>query len=107
VPGTTLAIVATDAPLSKEEAKRLALMAQGGLARALRFSHAPMDGDNVFAVSTKPGATAADPGRLAELGAIASDCLARQSHAGVYAATALPIPNALPAWRDRFGSVVS
>src|SRR6185295_12181571 len=39
-PGTTIAIVATDARLSKAEAKRLAVMAQGGLHKALRFANA-------------------------------------------------------------------
>jgi L-aminopeptidase/D-esterase-like protein len=51
-PATTIGLVATDAALTKAEAKRLAIVAQGGLARALSLSHAPMDGDIVFAVST-------------------------------------------------------
>jgi len=45
---TTIAIVATDAALTKPEAKRLAVMAHDGMARALRPSHAPMDGDTIF-----------------------------------------------------------
>ena len=49
---TTLAVVATDAVLTKAEAKRLAVMAQTGLARAIYPVHTPLDGDIVFAVST-------------------------------------------------------
>jgi L-aminopeptidase/D-esterase-like protein len=45
-----------------------------------------------------------DPLRdVVEIGAIASDCLARAVARGVYAATALPFARALPAWRDKFG----
>jgi D-aminopeptidase len=100
---TTLAVVATDALLTKAQAKRLAVMAQVGLSRAIHPVHTPLDGDVVFAVSTgrKP---LADPVQgLTALGALGADCLARAVARGVYEATALPFPNALPAWRDRFG----
>jgi hypothetical protein len=49
---TAIAVVATDAALSKAQAARLATMAQDGIARAIWPSHAPMDGDTVFAVAT-------------------------------------------------------
>jgi hypothetical protein len=49
---TAIAIVATDAALTKAQCARLATMAQDGIARAVWPSHAPMDGDVVFAVST-------------------------------------------------------
>jgi L-aminopeptidase/D-esterase-like protein len=39
---------------------------------------------------------------LTELGLAAADCLARAVARGVYEATALPFPGAVPAWRDRF-----
>ncbi|MGH6814413.1 MAG: P1 family peptidase, partial [Hyphomicrobiaceae bacterium] len=42
-PSTTIAVVVTDAKLTKIEAKRVAIMADGGLSRALRPAHAPMD----------------------------------------------------------------
>ncbi|MFW6413000.1 MAG: P1 family peptidase, partial [Oceanicaulis sp.] len=48
---TTLAMVATDAALTRDETRRLAVMAQDGLARAIRPVHAPVDGDVVFALS--------------------------------------------------------
>jgi len=34
---------------------------------------------------------------------VAAHCLARAVARGVYEAKALPFPDALPAWRDRFG----
>ena len=49
---TTIAIVATDADLSRAELKRVAIMATDGFARALRPVHTPFDGDLVFAVAT-------------------------------------------------------
>lgn len=103
-PGTTIALVATDAKLDKAQAKRLAIMADDGLARALRFAHAPMDGDTVFAAATarKP---LIDPDHVTEIGIAAGDCLARAIARAVYQATALPFAGALPAWRDRFGTL--
>lgn len=102
-PATTIALIATDAVLTKPQAKRLAIMADDGLARAIRPSHAPMDGDTVFAAATgqKP---LANPARdLTELGHVAADVLARAVARGVYQATALPFAGALPDWRGRFG----
>jgi L-aminopeptidase/D-esterase-like protein len=54
VPGTntTLALVATDAPLTKTQAHRLAVVAHDAFALAIRPVHTPYDGDTVFAVST-------------------------------------------------------
>ena len=99
---TTLAVVATDATLTKAEAKRLAIMAQTGLSRAIYPVHTPLDGDVVFAAATgsKP---APDPiVGLTALGTAAANCLARAVARGVYQAAALPFPGALRAWRDRF-----
>ena len=100
---TTIALVATDAVLTKSQAKRLAIVAQGGLSKGLRLAHALFDGDIVFAAASgrRP---LQDPDRdLVEIGALASDCLARAVARGVYEATALPFKGALPAWRDKFG----
>ncbi len=102
-PSTTIALVATDATLTKAEAKRFAIMADDGLARAIRPAHAPMDGDTVFAVATQRQPLAGGMRDLTEIGLAAADCLARAIARGVYAATALPLPGALPAWRDRYG----
>ena len=100
---TTIAIVATDAKLGKEECARVALMAQGGMARALRPVHAPMDGDVVFAAATGRHPSGISARDLTEIGLLAGDCLARAIARAVYEATALPFAGALPAWRDRFG----
>jgi L-aminopeptidase/D-esterase-like protein len=103
-PSTTIAIVATDAILTKAQAKRVAIMADDGLARALRPAHAPMDGDTVFAVATQRRALSGGAGELTEIGQIAADCLARAVARGIYEARALPFQGALPAWQDVFGS---
>jgi L-aminopeptidase/D-esterase-like protein len=99
---TTLAVVLTDAALTKPQAKRLAMIAQTGMARAIYPVHAPMDGDVVFAAAT--GIKPVDPlFGLTELGMLAANTLARAIARGVYTATALPFPGALPSWKDRFG----
>ena len=103
-PATTIGLVATDAVLTKPQAKRIAIMADDGLARAIRPAHAPMDGDTVFAVATQKKPLADPLPDITEIGMAAGDCLARAIARGVYEATALPFPGALPAWRDRFGS---
>ena len=101
-PATTIGLVATDAILTKPQAKRMAIMADDGLARAVRPAHAPMDGDTVFAVATQRKPLTDPLPDLTEIGMAAGDCLARAIARGVYEATALPFPGALPAWRDKF-----
>jgi L-aminopeptidase/D-esterase-like protein len=102
VENTTLAVVVTDAILTKPQAKRLAMMAQTGFARAIYPVHAPLDGDIVFAAAT--GEKLIDPlVGLTELGALAANAVSRAIARGVFAATALPFPGAQPAWSDRFG----
>ena len=49
---TTLAVVATNARLTKEQANRLASVAHDGFARAIRPAHTLGDGDVVFALAT-------------------------------------------------------
>jgi hypothetical protein len=99
---TTLVVVVTDAVLTKPQARRLAMIAQTGMARAIYPVHAPTDGDVVFAAAT--GEKPIDPRfGLTELGMVAANVLARAIARGVYSATALPFPGALPAWKDRFG----
>jgi L-aminopeptidase/D-esterase-like protein len=102
VENTTLAVVVTDAALTKPQAKRLAMIAQTGFARAIYPAHAPLDGDVVFAAAT--GEKPIDPlAGLTELGMVAANVMARAIARGVYEATALPFPGAQPAWKDRFG----
>ena len=103
VTATTIALVATDATLTKAECKRLAIMANDGLSRSLRPVHAPNDGDTVFAAATGKAGRGGEPPVLTELGTVAADCLARAVARGVYEATALPFANAVPDWRTKFG----
>lgn len=96
---TTIAVVATDAILSKPQARRLAVIAQDGLGRAIRPAHTPLDGDTVFALATGRRALG-DPVRdLALLGGHAANCLARAIARGVYEAASL---GEMTAYRDRF-----
>lgn len=102
---TTLAIVATDARLSKGEAKRMAVQSQAGMALALRPAHAALDGDVIFAAATGTSGRAPDNLReLTEICLSASDCLSRAIARAVYLATSLPFPGAVIDWRRRFGA---
>jgi L-aminopeptidase/D-esterase-like protein len=102
VENTTLAVVVTDAALTRTQAKRLAMIAQTGFARAIYPVHAPLDGDVMFTAAT--GEKPIDPlFGLTELGMVAANVVARAIARGVFEATALPFPGALPAWKDRFG----
>ena len=97
---TTLAVVVTDAILTRPQAKRLAMIAQTGFARAIYPVHAPLDGDVVFAAAT--GEKPVDPVfGLTELGMVAANVVARAIARGVYCATALPFAASPPSWRDR------
>lgn len=99
---TTLACIATDVALSRVELQRIAIMANDGMARALRPSHAPFDGDIVFALSTARQEAQEGmprPVLTTRLGALAADTLARAIARAVYEATAFA-DDGNPAWRD-------
>jgi L-aminopeptidase/D-esterase-like protein len=87
---TTIAIVATNADLTGTEAKRVAMMAHDGIARAVRPAHTAFDGDIVFAVATAARPLPVDlqirHGLVARIGAAASDCLTRAIARAVYEA---------------------
>jgi len=100
---TTLAVVATDAKLTKAQCNRLAVMAQSGMSRAIYPVHTPLDGDVVFAAAMGDKPLPDPVYGLSELGMLAANVLARAIARGVYAATALPFPGALPSWQDKFG----
>lgn len=74
---TTIGIVATDAPLTKSQCQRLAMMAHDGLARSIRPIHSMFDGDTIFACSTAPSATPVTDLTLSVLGTLAADCTMR------------------------------
>jgi L-aminopeptidase/D-esterase-like protein len=99
---TTLAIVATDCALTRDEAQRLAIAAHDGLALAIYPAHTPFDGDAVFALSTGKRALANDPRGLLLLCAAASATLARAIARAVHAATPAP-GDKLPTWLQRYG----
>ena len=100
---TTIAVVATDAPLDRSGCNRLAIMAQDGLAQAIRPAHTPYDGDTVFALATAQAGEGAeiDPAVLTRLGNAAASCLARAIMRAVM--TAAPF-GGLPSWRQRWGA---
>lgn len=94
---TTIAVVATDAMLSKAQAQRLAIMASDGMARAIRPIHTPYDGDTVFALATGSTPLGEQPNEtLAMLGSMAADCLTRAIGRAMAAAAPL---HGYDAWR--------
>jgi L-aminopeptidase/D-esterase-like protein len=82
---TTLAVVATDAALTKEEAAAVAMMAHDGVARATRPAHTMLDGDTVFVLSTG----AAGRVNLTAVGHVAADLVAEAIVRGVRTADGL------------------
>ncbi len=87
---TTIGVVATNVTLTKSEAKRIAIMAHDGLARAIRPVHTPFDGDSIFAISTeKKELSEPRPFGVAKIGAMAADCVARSVARAVYNARSL------------------
>ncbi|HEV2546717.1 MAG TPA: P1 family peptidase [Stellaceae bacterium] len=97
---TTIGVVATNAALSRAEARRVAMMAQDGYARAIRPAHTPFDGDTIFVlamgVRAPPGPRAAT---VARIGALAADCVARAVARGVFAAETLGDLRGYRDWR--------
>ncbi|MCJ8502680.1 P1 family peptidase [Desulfatitalea alkaliphila] len=82
---TTIGLVATDATLTKPQAKKLAQMAQDGLARAIRPAHTMFDGDTIFCLGTGKRPLPETPGffsvrhaqAINDLGHAMADCLSR------------------------------
>nr|WP_294915302.1 P1 family peptidase [uncultured Neokomagataea sp.] len=93
---TTLACIATDVTLTNDELKRVAIIAQDGMARAIRPIHTSFDGDIVFALSTAQQEITTSPTSLersilvTRIGTLAADVLARAIARGVYLATCPP-----------------
>ncbi|MBP1875307.1 L-aminopeptidase/D-esterase-like protein [Ensifer adhaerens] len=94
---TTIAVIATDAVLTKAEAKRLAIAAHDGFSRALWPAHTPLDGDLVFALATGESGRTLQLEDFIDLGAAAAATMARAIARGVHDAT--PAENdPLPCW---------
>lgn len=100
---TTIAIVATDAVLTKGQAKRLATVAHDGMARSLVPSHTPFDGDLVFSLATGARPLEAGEQDMILLGHAAAHCLARAIARGVHAATPAE-GDILPTWHEQWGT---
>jgi L-aminopeptidase/D-esterase-like protein len=98
---TTLAVVATDCALTRDEAQRIAIAAHDGLALAIYPAHTPFDGDTVFALSTGLRVLKNGPRGLLHVCAAASSTLARAISRAVYAATPAP-SDKLPTWHERY-----
>ena len=97
VSNTTIAVIATDAVLTKAEAKRLAIAAHAGFARAIWPSHTPYDGDLVFALATGASGRKPSPDAFLDLCAAAASTMSRAIARGIYAATSDP-RDLMPAW---------
>jgi L-aminopeptidase/D-esterase-like protein len=89
---TVIGVVATNGRLTKEEANKVAQMAQDGIARAVRPAHTMFDGDTLFAIAT--GKKKADVNLV---GAYAAETVSRAIVRAVQAAEGA---GGLPAWRD-------
>ncbi|MDO9417135.1 P1 family peptidase [Pararhizobium sp.] len=94
---TTIAVIATDAVLTKAETKRLAIAAHDGFSRALWPSHTPLDGDLVFALSTGASGRTLELADFIDLGAAAASTMARAIARGIHDASAAK-NDLLPAW---------
>lgn len=97
ISNTTIGVIATDAPLSKAQAKRLAISAQDGFARALWPAHTPFDGDTVFALATGRAEETPTIDAFIDLCAAASAVMARAIARGVFCATPAA-GDLLPCW---------
>ena len=98
---TTIAIVATDAALTKAQCHRVAVAAHDGMARAIQPAHTPMDGDLVFACATGV-VPVQDPGVLALIGHAGAVCLSRAIARAVWEAVPAP-DDPLPTLRQELG----
>jgi len=91
---TTIGVVATDAGLTKSQARKIAQMAQDGLGRAIRPAHTMFDGDTVFCLGTgkkdlpeTEGFFVAPHAQVInEIGNAAADCMSRAIIRGMFAA---------------------
>jgi len=85
---TTIGVIATDAPLSKAQARRLATVGHDGLARSINPVHTLSDGDTLFALGT--GLAGRSPGMVV-LGVMAAEAVARATVRAVQAARGLAV----------------
>jgi L-aminopeptidase/D-esterase-like protein len=103
ISNTTIAIVATDADLSKAQLKRMAVAAHDGMARSTSPAHTQVDGDLIFSVSTRSRPITDPVLDILQLGHAASVCLARAIARAIYLATPAP-GDIVPTWQAKWGS---
>ncbi|MCP4071895.1 MAG: P1 family peptidase [Hyphomicrobiales bacterium] len=96
---TTIAIIATDAVLTKSQAKRLAIAAHDGIARAIWPSHTPLDGDLVFSLATGASGIVPEMDDWIDLGAHAASTMSRAIARGIFEAVS-DDNSIFPAYRD-------
>jgi L-aminopeptidase/D-esterase-like protein len=96
---TTIAIVATDATLTKAQCQRIATAAHDGIGRATVPAHAPGDGDLVFAASTGARSLSNIDAELGNIGHAAALCLSRAIARAIYSATPKE-KDLLPCWSE-------
>ncbi|PKW09393.1 L-aminopeptidase/D-esterase [Streptomyces sp. 1222.5] len=102
---TTLAVVATDADLSKAQAQKLAGTAHDGIARAVRPVHLLHDGDTVFALATGTRPLDAHPLALNEVLAAGADLVTRATVRAVRAAGSVDGPGGVwPSYGELYGT---
>lgn len=96
---TTLCVIATDAAFTREQSTKVAMMAQDGIARAIRPSHTMFDGDVVFALSLRSRSNVApSPSMLVDVNIVGSAAARLVESAivrGVCIANGLPVPDDL------------
>lgn len=100
VANTTIAVIATDAVLTKAAAKRLAIAAHDGFTRAIWPVHTPFDGDLVFGLATGASGVSVGPEDVVDFYAAAASTMARAIARGVHAATPAP-GDTMPVWAER------
>jgi L-aminopeptidase/D-esterase-like protein len=93
---TTIGVVATNAPLSKAQCRRVAIAAHDGLARAIRPAHTPMDGDTLYVLATGTGEGDAEALTIS-VGIAAAGCVERAVVRAVVGAVSVA---GIPAYRD-------
>jgi len=101
---TVIGVIATDAPLTRSNLKRIAIMAHDGIARSLSPAHTSMDGDTIFSITTCQNIKeqVLENIDVIALGARASDCVARACNRAIYEAEA--VGNSKPGWKNLFQS---
>ena len=95
---TVIGVIATNAKLSKEEANKIAQMAQNGVGRTVRPAHTMLDGDTIFTLAT--GAKNAD---VNIVGAFAAEVMAQAVVNAVRQASPL---GGLPSWSSLRGETL-